>query len=125
MAAAQEERSVDATVAAVSSKPDGVFTGKEEQRAALKAFLGKKDVFTLHTTGFEKSLVKHCDETQVSRHRKPRTQSLVLDQHRAICVLNVTHKTFVQSPSTATPVQTCSVGSKSNAFGKHSICQVY
>lgn len=70
MAAAQEERSVDATVAAVSSEQDGIFTG-----AALKAFLGGKDVFTSNTTGFGKSLVKHCDEPQVSSphtNRKPR-----------------------------------------------------
>lgn len=66
MAAAQEERSVDATVAAFSSEPDGIFTGKEEQRAALEAFLGGKDVFTSHATGFAKCLVKHCDEPQVS-----------------------------------------------------------
>lgn len=47
MTAAVREISVDAAVAAFLSGLDGIFTLWEEERTALKAFLGGKDFFSL------------------------------------------------------------------------------
>lgn len=55
---AAKEISVDAAVAAVSTKFDGLFTLKEAQRMALKAFLSEKDVFALLPNGFGKSVLQ-------------------------------------------------------------------
>lgn len=49
-----EEISVDATVAAVLSDLDGIFTFKKEQGKALRALLAGQHVF-----GFIQGLVKH------------------------------------------------------------------
>lgn len=49
--AAAKVTSMDAVVAAVLSKLDGIFILKEEQRMTPKAFLSIKDVFTLLLTG--------------------------------------------------------------------------
>lgn len=58
MVCAAEEISMDAAAAGVLSEPDGIFTLKEVQRKALKAFLGeKKDLFPLPPTGFGRSSV--------------------------------------------------------------------
>lgn len=58
------EISIDATAAAAaaaafSSRIDGIFTMKEEQRMELKEFLCGHHVFILLLIPFAKSLVKH------------------------------------------------------------------
>lgn len=55
---AAKEISVDAAVTVVSTKFDGLFTLKETQRMALKAFLSEKDVFALLPNGFGKSVLQ-------------------------------------------------------------------
>lgn len=45
--------SVKASIAAVLLELSGIFTLKQEHRAALKAF--EEDVFPLHPTGFSKN----------------------------------------------------------------------
>lgn len=55
---AAEEISVDAAVAVVSTKFDGLFTLKEAQRMALKTFRGEKDVFALLPNGFGESAMQ-------------------------------------------------------------------
>lgn len=44
-------------MAAGLSELDGIFTFKGDQRTALKAFPGGKDVFTLIQAGFKKGFV--------------------------------------------------------------------
>lgn len=51
-----KETSMDVAVAAVLYEPDDIFTLNEEQRAALRVFLSRKDVFDLLPSG----LVNHC-----------------------------------------------------------------
>lgn len=51
--------SVDAALVAVSTKSDGGFIVKEEQRTAAKASLGGKHILTLVLTSFGKSSVKN------------------------------------------------------------------
>lgn len=62
--ASAKQISMDVAVGAVLSELVGVFTFKQEQRAALKALLGEKDVFTVVLTGFSESEVKHCDTSR-------------------------------------------------------------
>lgn len=53
------------SVDALLSELDGVFCIEEEQRKAVKAFLVGKDAFSLVSTVFGKSLVKHCGAMQL------------------------------------------------------------
>lgn len=50
-----KETGVGAGVAEVLSEPIVIFTVKEEQRTAMKAFLGEQHVSALLPTGFRKS----------------------------------------------------------------------
>lgn len=54
-----------AAVAAVLTELDVIFPTKEEQRTALKAFLGGQDVPASLRTGVGKSLVKHSSTLQL------------------------------------------------------------
>lgn len=56
--ATAKEMSVDAAIPALLPELDAIFTFKE-QRLALKAFPGGKDVSALVVFGFGKSDVKH------------------------------------------------------------------
>ena len=55
MAASTDEMSV--AIAQVLSELESIPSLKEEQKTALEAFLGGKDVFALLLTGFGKSLI--------------------------------------------------------------------
>ena len=55
MAASMDEMSV--AIAQVLSELESIHSLKEEQKTALEAFLGGKDVFALLPTGFGKSLI--------------------------------------------------------------------
>lgn len=57
---------MDAAVALVLSELDVSFTSKEEQRTALKAFLGGKNVFASLLTAVGKNLVKHRGASQLA-----------------------------------------------------------
>lgn len=57
--AAAKDVMMDAAIGTDLSEVDGIFTLKEEQKSALKAFLGGQWSFALLMTGF-KSYVKHC-----------------------------------------------------------------
>lgn len=57
--------SVDDAVAAVLSEVEGMLALKDEQRMALKVFLGGKDVLTLLLTGCGKSIAPPTNR----RHR--------------------------------------------------------
>ena len=57
MDAAGELRCVDSTIEPVLEDIDSAFILKEEQRNAFKAFVDRKDVFTVLPTGFGKSLI--------------------------------------------------------------------
>lgn len=57
--AAAKDVLMDAAIGADLSEVDGIFTLKEEQKSAPKAFLGGQRSFALFMTGF-KSYVKHC-----------------------------------------------------------------
>ena len=54
MAAADVELAIEATIASVLNELDGVFSQKEEQSTALKAFLERKDVLAVLLTTFVK-----------------------------------------------------------------------
>lgn len=54
-----------AAAAAVLTELDVIFPTKEEQRTALKAFLGGQDVPALLRTGVGKSLAKHSSTLQL------------------------------------------------------------
>lgn len=56
--AAAKETNVDAAIPALSPELDAIFTFRE-QRLAVKAFLGGKDVSALLVSGFGKSDIKH------------------------------------------------------------------
>lgn len=56
----------DAAAVAYLSKLGDTFVFKEEQRTALKAWLGGKDILVLLQTGFGKSLIGHCDTSQLA-----------------------------------------------------------
>ena len=50
MAAADVEQSVDSAVETVLNKPDGMFSLKQEQTSAPKAFVKKKDVTDVYSS---------------------------------------------------------------------------
>ena len=58
MAASDVEQSVESAIATVLNKLDGIFSLKE-QTTALKAFVDKKDAFSVLLTGFGKKF--HLD----------------------------------------------------------------
>lgn len=60
---------MDAAAVPVLSALDGIFTSKEENRTALKAFLDGKYVFDLLPTGSGKSFVKHRDASPLATGR--------------------------------------------------------
>lgn len=64
--AAAKEKSVDAAVAALLTELSGIFALKEEQRAALTAFLCGKAVFCFTLDIFGKSSAKHCGASQLT-----------------------------------------------------------
>lgn len=85
---------------------DTVFTLKEEQRIALKAFLGRKEVFTKLAL----SLAKLCDASQLvtqacasnvvpRTNRKPRAVAHLEVTKSDWSALNVIDRRFVQSLS--------------------------
>ena len=59
MAAAGELRCVDSSIASVIEDIDSTFILKEEQRTAIKAFVNRKDVFSILPTGFGKTYVTY------------------------------------------------------------------
>ena len=50
--------SIDSAISSVLSELESISSLKNEQRTALEAFVGGKDVFALLPTGYEKSLLR-------------------------------------------------------------------
>lgn len=75
--AAIVERCVESTIASVLNKLDSIFSIKEPA-IALKAFVDKKDVFTILQTRLSKGLIYQLSPSHQKRWRTVKTQRIFL-----------------------------------------------